>query len=753
MMLTILSLFSLTLMVKAGHRDKVHGHGRKGFRVSSRYHPRRLQEETPAQVEEFHLWEPHEFKDALDRWRNEYPDLIRVNTSQEAYGLPRAGGPSDCPFAEGDGCPNYMLTIQDFIAHPEGSSSSANLPEVFWSGCLHGDERVGPTSVMVATALLLEAAMCESKPNPGRQSQDKTSWQAELAEAKLCRQVLKDKGVDDLHRKWLARLVTTRRIIVVPTANALGYFRNNREENGVDPNRDFPYDMSDAASCFQTIAGRTLNEIFREHMFQLSLTFHGGMEVIGYEWGAPSWLNHFSPDDEAQNQIAAAYSRFGGGWSTSKPYQYGTMNDLVYYVRGGFEDWAYAGSFDGGHVPQCQPQTYGGYPKSKSIYGPSTLRVFNMLVETSNRKEPQKKELGTSLDILNRDTTGNGHVSRNARLSLLSAELVEPYVSIVGVNNLALSDDVVPLTYRGGRTCQVSKAVMIPANAKQVEIEWSVGGAIHIDDTKVIYAKWSDVPESELDCLSQPTALEGFLNGSAIGTNNGTSYFSSSGSHPRPDDSKTGSKPSFGPLFRASIAIPSGMKPHDQLVVVALARVDQSWKNQPENIAPGLPPQSHIVNARTNLNWKHESAGKYITGRLDWYSIPLTIVIGEYRDSIGTQGDLQVSTVELNSRFGDSTGISKGGMRPKSADKIQLRVSGWALLAIVLLILTVGFCLCFACRRGRRPKQGKTSELFAGDDDHFVFDSKPYSDAASGEDESDDEDDDEEGGVQFPTLA
>ena len=60
-------------------------------------------------------------------------------------------------------------------------------------------------------------------------------------------------------------------------------------------------------------------------MFQLALTFHGGMEVVAYEWGAPTWLDHFSPDDEAQSQIAAAYSRFGGGWSTSKPYNFGTM--------------------------------------------------------------------------------------------------------------------------------------------------------------------------------------------------------------------------------------------------------------------------------------------------------------------------------------------------------------------------------------------------------------------------------------------
>jgi hypothetical protein len=87
----------------------------------------------------------------------------------------------------------------------------------------------------------------------------------------------------------------------------------------------------------QTIAGRTINEVFREHMFQLALTFHGGTEVVGYEWGAPSFLNMWSPDDAAQAAIARSYSTYGAGWARSKPYDVGTMNDKVYFVRGGME--------------------------------------------------------------------------------------------------------------------------------------------------------------------------------------------------------------------------------------------------------------------------------------------------------------------------------------------------------------------------------------------------------------------------------
>ena len=58
-----------------------------------------------------------------------------------------------------------------------------------------------------------------------------------MAEAKSCRMALEEKGINDTHRQWLARLVATRRIVIVPTANALGYYQNTREEDGIDPNR------------------------------------------------------------------------------------------------------------------------------------------------------------------------------------------------------------------------------------------------------------------------------------------------------------------------------------------------------------------------------------------------------------------------------------------------------------------------------------------------------------------------------------
>ena len=287
-------------------------------------------------VRAYELWKPEEIRETVYKWAEHYPKLITVTTAQEAYGLSTAGNSEDCPFeTENRGCLNYILTLQDLEAHPPGSDSAKRLPEVLWSGELHGNERVGPTAVLEAVDLLLQATACEALPRVALKpatgdtepngTDDDDVWQKELERAYACRQDLVQKGVDDAHRRWLARLLTTRRIVVVPTANALGYYQNNREENGIDPNRDFPYDVTSPASCMQTIAGRTLNEVFRQHMFQLSLTFHGGMEVVGYEWGAPTWQDpsRLSPDNTAQSQIAKAYSQYAGGSARIDPYVYG----------------------------------------------------------------------------------------------------------------------------------------------------------------------------------------------------------------------------------------------------------------------------------------------------------------------------------------------------------------------------------------------------------------------------------------------
>ena len=87
---------------------------------------------------------------------------------------------------------------------------------------------------------------------------------------------------------WLRHLVQSRYIVLLPISNAVGYDHLQREEIDIDPNRDFPFNVL-PGRCMRSYVGRAINEVWLRHMFQLSVTYHGGMQAIAYEWGS---LNH-----------------------------------------------------------------------------------------------------------------------------------------------------------------------------------------------------------------------------------------------------------------------------------------------------------------------------------------------------------------------------------------------------------------------------------------------------------------------------
>lgn len=127
---------------------------------------------------------------------------------------------------------------------------------------------------------------------------------------------MKEKGINNLYgyedipyNPWLSQLLDKRVIIMTPMTNHQGYYKNQREENGVDPNRDFPFGFypprllytnsyrhhkinkrsGGSNKCLQTATAQGVHEIFLHHKILLALTFHGGCRTFGYEWGAPQY--------------------------------------------------------------------------------------------------------------------------------------------------------------------------------------------------------------------------------------------------------------------------------------------------------------------------------------------------------------------------------------------------------------------------------------------------------------------------------
>ena len=135
---------------------------------------------------------------------------------------------------------------------------------------------MGLTAVVDVASLLLEFAWCNSIPS-------RTSYYNDtdiMAKVEEFRSNLEGRGVEDVDRRWLSIFFMTRSIFIVPTMNAPEYDHKSRTEDGIDPNQDFPYNLMDRTLCMRTVAGWILNEIFRDCVFHISITFHGGMVEI-----------------------------------------------------------------------------------------------------------------------------------------------------------------------------------------------------------------------------------------------------------------------------------------------------------------------------------------------------------------------------------------------------------------------------------------------------------------------------------------
>jgi len=584
---------------------------------------------------------------AMNSLAKTYPDLVTLESAQEKFGIDSVGDETDCPFehkkgeSKESGCKMWILTIEDKVAHQNAwATTSKDLPEVFISGAIHGSERVGPTAAIVTSSLLLESAHCEALPIgkvPTAEDSEELwdKWEEQITQARYCRRDLRKRGISDDDRKWLARLVTTRRIVIVPTANAQGFYRELDYENDMSPKRDFPFDLTNHTDCFKTITTRGINELFRTHMFQISISYHAGKIAAAYPYGSMNYLHKSPPDVEAMDQITEALSVYGGHftWNDDR-YPTGQINDLLGPTGGRFEDWAYASSWTTATPPvHCKPTTYGGYDVSKSNYQGWMLRSVPIIIETSRTDNPPRDHLGTDYHLFDPESKGNGHIPRNIRATLMAIDVVEPYATIKSVNHLSLQDDIVPLSDRNDRNCIKTKVIGVPEGTDHVTIEWEVGGGITVDDTSLWYAKWKDLPE-EINGANQPfpgvldklyTEEEDSILGISPGGKGKTRWY-------RAETSSFSTSNMKGPTFKASVPT-SKYYPGGEIAVFAVVETDKDWENQPsdEDIMPKVKPQSHLVNARTNTEWyyadKPDKPLKVVSGRRQFFSVPVTLKI------------------------------------------------------------------------------------------------------------------------------
>ena len=263
----------------------------------------------------------------------------------------------------------------------EVGDTSSNLPRVFLSGAVHGNERVGPNAVLTAVK-------------------------------ELC------SGPSELRRGLT---------VAVPMTNPYGYYHNVREELGIDPNRDFPYDQS-PDKCMQTLTARVVYSIFSNYQtISSGITFHAGETSISFPWGSTNHVNDKAKDYSFLLGVAQSMQRVAGMHSSKPTYaSLGEMSKIVYTVNGGMEDWAYAQSQES--LVQCIPSTWGGWtPLNGNI--PVSASIF--LIESNTNKTPSESELGDSDELLSANNIFIAPLPRCVRMALEVVRLASPRTEIV----------------------------------------------------------------------------------------------------------------------------------------------------------------------------------------------------------------------------------------------------------------------------------------------------------------------------------
>ena len=588
-----------------------------------------------------------DFARALAR---DYPDYVEVYDALERHGLPQP--PGRCPLDDevrGAGKVDCEVVVVRVTHKASLEAASGRRPQVFLSGALHGDERIGPISALETARLVVRAAHCAEAPG-GPAAYASCDQLSPLEKAALD---FDGRGAE--RAAWLARLVRRRELVVMPAANALGFALGQRREGTLDPNRDFPYD-TDPEACMRTVAGRAVNEVWREHVFQTAVTFHGGMRAVAYEWGAPSYPKSgggdVSPDEHSQADFAKRLAGYAGSFtaldrSGGRPYPWDRLNDIVYAVRGGMEDWAYAGSWDAKpRTHSCRPKTYGGYPEEKTVYEDATLRAANILVEASDAKWPSESVLGGREGLFEPKGKGSGHVPRNLRLSLLALDAVQPWVAWAGAGGTAAAGQQRPAdgAAAAGYGCPAPALATEhdPEGPWVVEalhgdgkatVRWHVGGAVTVDRTRVLWGC--------LDATAAAPPAIWWCGGASVAKHAGRARHRGAGGGDGGDGGEEGffltpeasgaaywHKPDgkFGDAFTADLDVAERCGAGVGAWAVAEAVVDQSWGKAPAKGHPaGMAPQTHLANARTNAAWDMHAAGSHVVGRVTWHSPPLLL--------------------------------------------------------------------------------------------------------------------------------
>jgi len=214
------------------------------------------------------------------------------------------------------------------------------------------------------------------------------------------------------------RIVTSINIAILPVVNPYGLDMGTRvDENGDDPNRDYPFQPSSISSVSDgiplTTAGAfTVHSLAAMYPFSIALSFHTGSQGIFYTWGAPG-VGTETPDDICFSDVGRVLSASSGVHMI-----HGPANDFTYVseLEGAFDDHLYGSTF----LPNMLYSMDMQLPWS----------TFTATVELHNNKGRDPPVLGNLDHLWDPSTDDGGALGRGARICYAACELASPWMEV-----------------------------------------------------------------------------------------------------------------------------------------------------------------------------------------------------------------------------------------------------------------------------------------------------------------------------------
>ncbi|MEA3558493.1 MAG: M14 family metallopeptidase [Candidatus Thermoplasmatota archaeon] len=311
-------------------------------------------------------WKYHtsaEITSLMEGWAGEHPDITYYSTAQEMVGTRTITGERKIP----------LLFL--------GDMGDDERPWVMFIGAHHGDEPDSAEAVLGFARYMLDG------------------WES---------------GDRDIQR-----IVDSLNIAILPVVNPYGLDMDTRyDENGEDPNRDYPFAPEFVTSSsdgvpLTTAGAYTIHSLARDYPFSTALSFHTGSEGIYTPWGADG-VENITPDGSMFNDMGKVLSKASG-----EDLAYGPANDYsgLGYLRGAFDDHLYGSMFYSQMLDDVD-----------NILPWSTATATIELISSKGQRPYNLGNLEGVNDIGGPD---DGTVPMGVRMCLAACELAAPSMNVI----------------------------------------------------------------------------------------------------------------------------------------------------------------------------------------------------------------------------------------------------------------------------------------------------------------------------------